>query len=76
MSEAASADVLVERIEHAVQQLAQEFASTLGYETVRLCTYECLDRFRGSSVKEFVPLLTYRLARQRLLIVAQGQGMA
>jgi protein-tyrosine-phosphatase len=66
--------------EHAVAlkseiaKLADEFAGIFSPETVDRYVHESLDRLQGARVTNFVPLLAYRFARERLRALAQVQG--
>jgi arsenate reductase (thioredoxin) len=59
---------------HAVDRICDEFAGTFSPETIRRFVGESLDALRGSKVKDFLPLFTYRLAKERLKAYAQAEG--
>jgi arsenate reductase len=63
------------RIDDAVDRLADEFRGTFGPETVAKCALQSLKAFQQARLLEFVPLLTYRFTRERLLALAQAEGL-
>jgi protein-tyrosine-phosphatase len=63
------------RIDEAVDRLAGEFKGIFSPETVSKCAFESLQAFEQSRLVEFVPLLTYRFTRERLLALAQVEGL-
>jgi protein-tyrosine-phosphatase len=63
------------RIDEAVNRLADEFKGTFSLETVSKCAFESLQAFEQSRLVEFIPLLTYRFTRERLLALAQTEGL-
>jgi arsenate reductase len=58
----------------AVDQISREFAGIFSPETVRRFVGESMDALSGSKVKDFLPLFTYRFAKERLKAYAQAQG--
>jgi arsenate reductase (thioredoxin) len=62
------------KVESAVDRLASEFNGIFAMETVRRCALESLSLYREARIEEFVPLLVYRLTRERLLAAAQVEG--
>ena len=69
-------DTLVNaRIDEAVDRLADEFKGIFSPESVSKCAFESLRAFEQSRLVEFVPLLTYRFTRERLLALAQADGL-
>jgi protein-tyrosine-phosphatase len=63
------------RIDEAVDRLADEFKGIFSPESVSKCAFESLRAFEQSRLVEFVPLLTYRFTRERLLALAQADGL-
>ena len=63
------------RIDEAVDRLSSEFKGTFSPETVSKCAFESLRAFEQSRLVEFIPLLTYRFTRERLLALAQADGL-
>ena len=57
---------LHEAVQHEVERLAEEFAGTFSRETIDQYVHDSLSTFRHARVLDFVPLLTYRFARERL----------
>ncbi|MGH2787186.1 MAG: arsenate reductase ArsC [Actinomycetota bacterium] len=64
-----------ELIVHAVDRLCDEFAGTFSPETVKRFVGESLDALSGAKVKNFLPLFTYRFAKERLQAHAQAEGV-
>ena len=64
------------RVEDTAAMLAQEFNGIFSFETIKRTTEEAAGKFQGSRVIEFVPLLTYRSAREKLLAEARQQSDA
>jgi protein-tyrosine-phosphatase len=65
---------LRKRIDESALPLSEEFAGVYGPETVRRCLEETITLFERSRITEFVPLLVYRYARERLSARAQVEG--
>jgi arsenate reductase (thioredoxin) len=61
-------------ISHAVDRLCVEFAGTFSAETVRRFVGESLDALGEVRIKQFLPLFTYRFARERLKAYGQVEG--
>jgi arsenate reductase len=59
---------------HAEDTLAKEFAGIFSPETIAECLKDSDDRLAGAPVQAYVPLLSYRFARERLRAVAQSEG--
>ncbi|MBI2764318.1 MAG: arsenate reductase ArsC [Chloroflexi bacterium] len=70
-----SPDVLHRRIQESIERLAGEFAGVYGQETVSRCVYESMALLEGSQLVEFVPVLVYRFARERLRAQAEVEGL-
>jgi hypothetical protein len=62
------------RVDDTAAMLASEFGNLFSLEMIRRATSETAVRFEGSRVIEFVPLLTYRFTRERLLAEARAQS--
>jgi protein-tyrosine-phosphatase len=61
----------------AAADLNEEFAGTFGQETIELFLTTSFDEFAGrATVKNFLPLLAQRFARQRLQALAKVEGRA
>lgn len=67
---------LDELFDDAAAELADEFTGIYGQATVRRFVKESFGYLEASSVKTFLPLLTYRFAKERLLASAQAEGFA
>jgi arsenate reductase len=61
-------------LEEAASRLAGEFAGIFSPETVARCVEESADQLGEVRVTNYVPLLAYRFARERLTAVAQDEG--
>jgi hypothetical protein len=57
---------LQQAIEQTVTRLQDEFGERLSVETIVQCVNASLDEFSDARIKTFVPVLTYRLAREQL----------
>jgi len=57
---------LQQAIEQTVTRLQDEFGTRLSVETIVQCVNASLDEFSDARIKTFVPVLTYRLAREQL----------
>jgi len=53
-------------IDQTVTRLRDEFGARLSVETIVQCVNASLDEFSDARIKTFVPVLTYRLAREQL----------
>ena len=53
-------------VEQATARLQHEMAGRVPEATIAACVNSALDEFRDARVKTYVPVLTYRLARERL----------
>jgi protein-tyrosine-phosphatase len=59
----------------AAADLREEFAGTFGQETIELFLQTSFDQFAGrATVKNFIPVLAERFARQRLKALAKTEG--
>lgn len=56
------------------EALHREFNGIFSRETVRLCLEESAKSLLGSHVGDYIPILAYRFARERLTAVAQSEG--
>jgi arsenate reductase (thioredoxin) len=63
------------RIDEAVDRLTAEFKGTFSQETISKCAFESLQAFEQARLVEFIPLLTYRFTRERLMALAQVEGL-
>lgn len=63
------------RLQQAARRLADEFAGIYGLETIERYVRESAERLvPGARIVDFLPLLTYRFARERLRALAQAEG--
>ena len=66
---------LDQALQRQVGDLTREFAGIFSPETVTRCLYDSATGMQRARVVEFVPMLAYRFARERLKAAAQAQGM-
>jgi len=57
-----------------VANLKDEYAGIFSEETIERYFRESLSKLGGARIRDFVPLLTYRFARERLRALGQIQG--
>jgi arsenate reductase (thioredoxin) len=63
------------RLQQAARRLTNEFSGIYGPETVERYIRESAERLvPGARIVDFLPLLTYRFARERLRALAQAEG--
>jgi protein-tyrosine-phosphatase len=62
------------QIEHAAEELHDEFAGIFSTETIARYIEESSDLLKGARISTFVPLLVHRFARERLQALAQAGG--
>ena len=60
------------RVNEAIERLTDEFKGVFPSETIREQVTSSLDSYRGARIMDFVPLLVYRSARQRLGTMARA----
>jgi hypothetical protein len=58
----------------AVDRLAEEFAGVFSRETVAQCVLDSRERLGEARIATYLPLLTYRFARERLLACGVASG--
>src|SRR5215207_9601094 len=61
-------------LQRQVEDLTREYAGVFSAETVARCVYDSAQRMERSSVIEYIPVLSYRFARERLKASAQVGG--
>ena len=62
------------RVNEAIDRLTDEFRGVFPSETIRELVSSSLDSYRGARILDFVPLLVYRSARQRLGTMARANS--
>jgi protein-tyrosine-phosphatase len=62
------------QIDHAAQELHEDFAGIFSTETIARYIEESTDLLSGAQISTYVPLLVHRFARERLQALAQAQG--
>ena len=60
------------RVNEVAGRLGDEFRDRLSFETVRELVDASFESYRGSRVVDFVPLLVYKSARDRLGTLARN----
>ena len=61
-------------VDKAIDDLCHEFAGTFSHETVARFVSESIDSLGGAHFADFVPVLAYRFARERLRALGQAEG--
>ncbi len=56
------------------ERLAEEFAGTFGIQTINQFVLSSFESMQNARIVDFVPVLTRRFARERLLALAQSTG--
>lgn len=56
-------------LQQATDRLQHELGGQLPSETIAECVSDAFDELRDARVKTYVPVLTYRLARERLSLL-------
>ena len=62
-------------VEKAAESLQDEFSGIFSRETIARYIAESAELLGGSRLADFVPVLTYRFARERLRALAQAEGL-
>lgn len=62
------------RVNEAIDRLTDEFRGIFPSETIRELVTSSLDSYHGARIVDFVPLLVYRSARQRLGTMARANS--
>lgn len=57
-----------------VDDLAEEFAGVVSHETVKRVIDECVDSLGDVRFDDYIPVLAYRFARERLVATGQAEG--
>jgi len=73
VNDKSDADVLALALT-STDKLHREFDGIFSPETVRRCLEESAKSLMGSLVADYIPILSYRFARERLSAVAQNEG--
>lgn len=61
-----------ERVNEAAARLAVEFSESVSFQTIRELVDASFESYRGSRIVDFVPLLVYKSARDRLGVPARN----
>jgi protein-tyrosine-phosphatase len=62
-------------VEKATESLVGEFAGTFGPETINRFIVDSLDQLENARFSDFLPVLAYRFARERLKALGQADGL-
>jgi arsenate reductase len=73
VNDKSDADVLALAL-RSTDKLHREFDGSFSPETVRRCLEESAKSLMGSHVADYIPILSYRFAPERLSAVAQNEG--
>jgi arsenate reductase (thioredoxin) len=67
--------VTAHHIEKLTDGLVEDFVGIFSRETIERYVSESVDLLGGTRVNDFVPVLSYRFARERLKALAQAEGI-
>jgi protein-tyrosine-phosphatase len=67
--------VTLHHVEKLTESLVDDFAGTFSRETIERYVSESVDLLGGARFSDFVPVLSYRFARERLKALAQAEGI-
>jgi arsenate reductase (thioredoxin) len=67
--------VTLHHIEKLTESLLDDFAGVFSRETIERFVSESVDLLGGARFSDFVPVLSYRFARERLKALAQAEGI-
>jgi arsenate reductase len=65
---------LAHHLHAAAARLAAEFAGAFSVETIERFLRESADQFQDAPVRDFIPLMAERFARERLRALGQSEG--
>jgi arsenate reductase (thioredoxin) len=67
--------ITLRHVEKLTDRLVDEFAGIFSRETIERYVSESTDLLGGARLSEFVPILSYRFARERLKALGQAEGI-
>jgi len=67
--------VTLHHIEKLTESLIDDFVGVFSRETIERYVSESVDLLGGARFSDFVPVLSYRFARERLKALAQAEGL-
>jgi protein-tyrosine-phosphatase len=67
--------ITLRHVEKLTDSLADDFVGVLSRETIERYVSESVDLLGGARFNDFVPILSYRFARERLKALAQAEGL-
>jgi arsenate reductase (thioredoxin) len=67
--------VTLHHVEKLTDALVEDFIGVFSRETIERYVSESVDLLGGARITDFVPVLSYRFARERLKALAQAEGI-
>ncbi len=67
--------VTLHHVEKLTESLVEDFIGVFSRETIERYVSESVDLLGGARFSDFVPVLSYRFARERLKALAQAEGI-
>ena len=67
--------ITLRHIEKLTESLVDDFVGVFSHETIERYVSESVDLLGGARFSDFVPVLSYRFARERLKALAQAEGI-
>jgi protein-tyrosine-phosphatase len=67
--------ITLRHVEKLTDSLADDFVGVFSRETIERYVSESVDLLGGARFNDFVPILSYRFARERLKALAQAEGL-
>lgn len=67
--------ITLRHIEKLTESLVDDFVGVFSQETIERYVSESVDLLGGARFSDFVPVLSYRFARERLKALAQAEGI-
>jgi arsenate reductase (thioredoxin) len=67
--------ITLRHIEKLTESLVDDFIGVFSHETIERYVSESVDLLGGARFSDFVPVLSYRFARERLKALAQAEGI-
>ena len=67
--------ITLRHVEKLTDRLVEEFVGVFSRETIERYVSESTDLLGGAQISDFVPILSYRFARERLKALGQAEGI-
>jgi arsenate reductase (thioredoxin) len=67
--------ITLRHVEKLTDRLVEEFVGVFSRETIERYVSESTDLLGGAQLSDFVPILSYRFARERLKALGQAEGI-